>query len=371
MKNAIITWFHYENYGTALQAFALQEFLSKKEKDVEVINYIPQYNIENVRKKVNIKNICIFLLNKKKKLYNLIINSKYANKKNKRTERFIKFTNQKIRLTKTKYTRNNINELNEKYENFIVGSDQIWNPNNIDYTYYLDFTEKNKIAYAPSFGVNKLNDYQKKLIKSKIEKFNYISVRENAGKYIIKDLIDVDVPVLLDPTMLLSKEEWEDIVTYKKDEKYILCYFLGNNNFYWKYVKKLQKNTGLKIRIIPIQAESYLKKGEILPDAGPIEFVNLIANAEIICTDSFHGTVFSIIFEKNFSVLKRFNDNDERSQNSRIYNLLKLLKKEKNIVETNNKEFNYKVHNYKVIKNILNKKRTESIEFLDKSINRR
>ena len=68
MKNAIITWFHYENYGTALQAFALQEFLSKKEKDVEVINYIPQYNIENVRKKVNIKNICIFLLKKKKKL---------------------------------------------------------------------------------------------------------------------------------------------------------------------------------------------------------------------------------------------------------------------------------------------------------------
>lgn len=371
MKNAIITWFHYENYGTALQAFALQEFLSRKGESVEVIKYIPQYEIKKIKKKINLKNIRKYLLNRKKKVYKFIINSKYYEEKNKRTERFKKFNNEKIRLTKTKYDRSKLKTLNEKYENFIVGSDQIWNPTNIDYTYYLDFTEKNKIAYAPSFGVNKLFDYQKELIKKYVEKFNYISVREDDGKKILKDLLKKDVQVLLDPTMLLLKDEWEDIVDYENNEKYILCYFLGNNQFYWKYVKRLQKKTGLKVKIIPVQEESYFKNGELVLDAGPIQFVNLIANAEIICTDSFHGTIFSIIFEKKFSVLKRFKDNDENSQNSRIYNLLKMLKLEENLIETDSRGLKYDVHNYQEIKEKINEKRLESIDFLDRSINRR
>ena len=239
----------------------------------------------------------------------------------------------------------------------------------------MDFVDENKkkIAYAPSFGV-KQNDYpyQNNKLKNLLNRFDYISVREEDGKYIIKKLINKSVKIVLDPTLLLEKKQWNEFVKVDMNKtKYILCYFLGEQKYYWKYVKKLQKETGLEIRIIPIQPEAYFKKGTIESEVGPMEFLDLMANAEIICTDSFHGMVFSIIFEKKFSVLKRFKDNDRKSQNSRICNLLKLIDLEEFFIDENFEETKFIVNNYEDINNILAEKRNESKTYILDAINGR
>ena len=372
MKNAILTWYHYQNYGTALQAYALQKFLNSSMYETELIKYIPEYKSQNEKK--NIKKINIYINNRKKKYLNKIIKKKYYKNLENKSENFKEFLS-KINLTEEEYNKKNLKELNQVYDNFIVGSDQIWNPNNIDYTYFLDFVDenKNKIAYAPSFGV-KQNEYpyQNNKLKNLLNRFDYISVREEDGKYIIKKLINKSVKIVLDPTLLLEKKQWNEFVKVDMNKtKYILCYFLGEQKYYWKYVKKLQKETGLEIRIIPIQPEAYFKKGTIESEVGPMEFLDLMANAEIICTDSFHGMVFSIIFEKKFSVLKRFKDNDRKSQNSRICNLLKLIDLEEFFIDENFEETKFIVNNYEDINNILAEKRNESKTYILDAINGR
>lgn len=372
MKNAILTWYHYQNYGTALQAYALQKFLNSSMYETELIKYIPEYKSQNEKK--NIKKINIYINNRKKKYLNKIIKKKYYKNLENKSEKFKEFLS-KINLTEEEYNKKNLKELNQVYDNFIVGSDQIWNPNNIDYTYFLDFVDENKkkIAYAPSFGV-KQNDYpyQNNKLKNLLNKFDYISVREEDGKDIIKKLINKSGNIVLDPTLLLEKKQWDEFVKVDMNKtKYILCYFLGEQKYYWKYVKNLQKETGLEIRIIPIQPEAYFKKGKIESEVGPMEFLDLIANAEIICTDSFHGTVFSVIFEKKFSVLKRFKDNDSKSQNSRICNLLKLIDLEGFFIDENFEETKFIVNNYEDINNILAEKRNESKTYILDAINGR
>ncbi len=372
MKNAILTWYHYQNYGTALQAYALQKFLNSSMYETELIKYIPEYKSQNEKK--NIKKINIYINNRKKKYLNKIIKKKYYKNLENKSEKFKEFLS-KINLTEEEYNKKNLKELNQVYDNFIVGSDQIWNPNNIDYTYFLDFVDENKkkIAYAPSFGV-KQNDYpyQNNKLKNLLNRFDYISVREEDGKDIIKKLINKSGNIVLDPTLLLEKKQWDEFVKVDMNKtKYILCYFLGEQKYYWKYVKNLQKETGLEIRIIPIQPEAYFKKGKIESEVGPMEFLDLIANAEIICTDSFHGTVFSVIFEKKFSVLKRFKDNDRKSQNSRICNLLKLIDLEGFFIDENFEETKFIVNNYEDINNILAEKRNESKTYILDAINGR
>lgn len=372
MKNAILTWYHYQNYGTALQAYALQKFLNSSMYETELIKYIPEYKSQNEKK--YIKKINIYINNRKKKYLNKIIKKKYYKNLENKSEKFKEFLS-KINLTEEEYNKKNLKELNQVYDNFIVGSDQIWNPNNIDYTYFLDFVDENKkkIAYAPSFGV-KQNDYpyQNNKLKNLLNRFDYISVREEDGKDIIKKLINKSGNIVLDPTLLLEKKQWDEFVKVDMNKtKYILCYFLGEQKYYWKYVKNLQKETGLEIRIIPIQPEAYFKKGKIESEVGPMEFLDLIANAEIICTDSFHGTVFSVIFEKKFSVLKRFKDNDRKSQNSRICNLLKLIDLEGFFIDENFEETKFIVNNYEDINNILAEKRNESKTYILDAINGR
>lgn len=373
MKNAIVTWFHYENYGTNLQAYALQKFLNDRNKETNIINYIPTYIHEKEKKKITYENICIFIKNRKNELLKKIIKIKYNKEFKEKSRKFKKFIEININLTKKQYEKEELEELNNSYDNFIVGSDQIWNPNNVDDTFFLKFVKnnKNKISYAPSFGVNKLEESLKSNIKEDLEKFRYLSVREETGKNIVKELIGKEPLVVLDPTLLLLKEEWIRLIEKKNEPKYILCYFLGNQKYYWKYVKRLQKETGYNVKIIPIKEEDFFRKGDLQIEVGPTEFVELIANAEVVCTDSFHGTIFSIIMEKDFSVLKRFKDNDKKSQNSRIYNLLSMLKLDNHLIDVNSEILRYKVDNYNNVQEILNKNREESINFLMNAIERR
>lgn len=221
-----------------------------------------------------------------------------------------------------------------KYDLYLCGSDQLWLPNNLGSHFFtLEFApdNKRKIAYATSFGVGQIPWYQKNRTKKYLERFEYLSTREITGQEIIGSLTGKVVPVVCDPTLLLSGQDWERIIPKRKiiEGKYIFCYFLGTNDRHREYAEELQRLTGLSIVTIPFLDnfnKSDLNFGDkSLFDVDSADFVNLIRNAEYVLTDSFHGTVFSIINHKKFLTFSRFGNKVKNSRNSRIISLLQVL----------------------------------------------
>ena len=261
------------------------------------------------------------------------------------------------------------NDLNSRYDYFIAGSDQIWNPENLDLkNEFLQFADRNKrIAYAASFGVSEIKSNKVDLVKTGIEGIDFISVREYAGAKIVKDLTGKEVPVLVDPTLLLTTDEWDKIIerpVWYCDEKYILVYFLS------KLPNKIKKD-------IHNLSEKYKLKIVDLMDrenidyycSPPSEFLYLIKNCSLMYTDSFHGTVFSILNKKPFVVSSR--ENVSMNMDSRIDTLLSIFHLENRKISKDN---NYKIANpmeieFPDVEAILERERQRSKEFLCKALN--
>ena len=293
-KVGIITINGNNNYGNRLQNYALEKYLNEHNY---IANTICVYDTKQILKNY-IKKI-IFLVNR-----------------NTRKAKFYQFSKKNI---KTKYYTNY--SFVNKYDYFVVGSDQVWNPYFASYNsdMFLKFSNKDKnVSYAASFGINDIPREYIGEFKNGINNIRSISVRETQGKQIIEELTGrKDVEVLLDPTMLLTDTEWNKIIKRPrqyKGEKYILLYFLGNiNENYKKEIYKFAKKN--KLEIINI-----LDKNNKYYNCGPSEFLFLEKNAELICTDSFHSSVFGIIFHKNFLVFDR--EDKEKNMSSRIITLL-------------------------------------------------
>ena len=367
MKIATMTWIYNGNYGTVLQAYALQKMLNDRGYETSLINYraSTKSKLKNFFKSKN--SYSLFIQKAKSIIFrsksSLSIDYKLRNK------RFMDFLNEECSLTELYSDPESLRKLNDIYDVFICGSDQIWSPNFFNEIFYLSYVDDNKkrIAYAPSFGVSSIEGKKKNKIKKLLDKFNYISVREKQGADIVKDLTGKDAEVVLDPTLLLSEEQWSKVaVNPNIEEPYILCYFLSDNDFYYNTVEKLVEETGYKVVSIPVTSESYNTDYDKYPDAGPQEFLGLIKNAELVCTDSFHGTVFSINFKKDFYVFKRFSDESSSSQNSRIYNILNLLNANDRLFGEDKKvdKEDIKVKNYSEIYEKLLELRKLSIEWL-------
>lgn len=323
LKIAIITLDGHGNYGNRLQNYALQEFLKSLSEVSEVKTiwyekntYLPEVNIFNK------KNILKYIINRND--MRKYIEYDYA-KDCIREYNIKKFSDKFIDI---KYDYNIKSNLNEEYDYFIVGSDQVWNPYYEGYfkEKFLQFAPSSKrIAYAASFGVTDIPKEKELLFKKVLLDMKEISVRENEGKKIVGDLINKDVSVLVDPTLLLTKEKWQKIQKkpeWYNEEKYILTYFLGKEVEILKSIAKRKK-----LKIINLMDKSnidiYVSRVE--------EFIYLINNAELVCTDSFHGTVFSIILNTPFLSIRR---NDEMDMNSRLSTLLSLFKfKDRYIVD--------------------------------------
>ena len=209
----------------------------------------------------------------------------------------------------------------------IAGSDQIWNSYAVyvDPFYYLRFAPYNKrIAYAPSLGKNKIPSYNIKRMKNYIGDFPSLSVRENSGRILIKQLIKKDVPVVLDPSFLLEREEWVKKENHMEvPSRFILLYFLDEPNVNTvKTIYKYVENKNLPVVSIPFHFDSFnCCKNIQFVDAGPSEFIYLVNHADTVLTDSFHGTAFSINLRTNFHVFSRQYGNNQ-SQASRITDLL-------------------------------------------------
>ena len=224
----------------------------------------------------------------------------------------------------------------------LVGSDQLWRPSNIVGCYYtLEFVPDNvkKIAFSTSFGVPELPSRLHKHAKRFLSRMDYISVREDSGAEIVKHECGRDATVVCDPTMMLTAEEWMHIQDEKPfaDGKYILMYLMGDNPGQREFVKKLSKTTGCRI-IGLLHGATYISSDEDVADenpynVGPSEFVNLIRNAQYVCTDSFHCCVFSILNSVKFFAFRRWPDGSKFSANDRLYTLMKFTGLERRLLE--------------------------------------
>lgn len=334
MIGICIKYFH-ENYGGMLQAFATIKLLEKYGIDYEIIRYEKKKNLKFIIKSIPriFNNV---MLNNKYEEYQKKISlkkyPKFAEKNKIRMKAFEKFKNEKFsnKLSNIYYGYDNLKEGAKKYSAVLSGSDQLWSPAGLPTNFFnLMFVPDNirKISYASSFGVSIIPWYQKKRTAEFLKRIEFVSMRENTGRDIVKSLTGRDVPVVLDPVFMFDKNEWENLIPIKKEyeEKYIFAYFLGANKEHREAVKKLAKKTGLKIVTLR-HLDQFVKEdenfGDYAPyDVGPDKFLNILRGAEYVCTDSFHGTLFSIIHKKKFIIFDRYSNTSKHSKNSRISSL--------------------------------------------------
>ena len=360
-KIAIMTWFTYRNYGSILQASALAHVIKKMNYDVTFINYLPKGGVASNPKLDLVKRT----INKIKKGYTSAEYEKCYNE----------YLQEKIDCTPICTSYPELHDLNKEYDAFVCGSDQIWSPFCYDSKYFLDFVENTDkmIAYAPSIGSTKIDDaIIRERMSKDILRFKYLSVREEQGADLIKQLTGQVAKVVIDPTLLMNHTEWDTFVNVEKTKKiqgqYILCYFLGDEKKYMRYVCKLSKKLEIPFYIIPVTMHHKSNNNVVPFEVGPSEFVSLIRNATYVCTDSFHGTAFSVNYNIPFSVFKRFKDNDPKNQNSRIFNLLNQLHLENRLVDYRKIDDVNLEDDFYLANKLLEKLRNESLEYLKQSL---
>lgn len=348
-KIGIIThYYKSNNYGGLLQAFALCKLLTKYGYSAEQICYdttsSPYYTQGISDSKIYaVKGI---IKNKLSSIYHKFVDRNIHKKIYLRNSAIAKFA-QRIPHSTTIYTDSTIKESNGTYDVFITGSDQVWNLDWYFPAYFLDFVEKDKpkISYAASISKDTLSEVQKEIIKNHLLDYKAISVRELSSVELISDFANVDVKWVLDPTLLLTAEEWESICSERDiTEKYIFCYFLGEDSQARHLAEEYARKHSLKVVTIPYLSGHYRKCdgdfGDIqLFDVDPGKFITLIKDAEVVFTDSFHATVFSNIFKKQYYTFER---SGFTSMSSRIFSLIKLFQSETHFCNSDEKKtFSY------------------------------
>lgn len=314
-KIGIMTLNGYFNYGNRLQNYALQEFIKKSGYDNETIVYNSSISSENVYHRVlnRIKSGTFFETAFNKFRNRNRIKEEHAELEI-RESKFKKFSQQYLNETSEKYNTEMLltnkecqHALNERYQTFFVGSDQVWSLEGDKFpeSYFLPFVDKRKRnSFAASFGFSKIpdtrmNDYYRQALSQ----MNNISVREETGKIIVNQLFKKEVEVLLDPTFLLTKSDWKKITNdsiLKPNGKYMVTYFLGKKTEkYQKLIDRISKKYNLQV--VYLNDINYKE----FYTASPDEFIDIFSDASFVITDSFHGTVFSTIFEVPFFAVDR------------------------------------------------------------------
>lgn len=334
MKKIALLSVYNHNYGSILQAYAMQTVLKNAGNQVEILLYKKTNLVKQAMRLLYIPLLKATVKMKWKTLYCKFFQRATYNKVLAGREKaFCKFIQNNMIFSEKFIGREALIKGVNNYDCFVLGSDQVWNPMNLGGDFYtMSFIpdDKIKITYAPSFGVSQIPQTQKKKTKAYLERIDYISVRENDGVRIVKELTGRDVVQVVDPTILVEKTMWDNIKGKRIiQDNYILCYFISTNEGYRKFAENLSKKTGLKLVAIP-HVDEYVKAdqgfGDIVPEnVGPIEFVNLISNASYVCTDSFHGSVFSTLYERPFFTFARYANQGKDSTNSRLYSYLKLI----------------------------------------------
>lgn len=366
MKVAIITLSGHSNYGNRLQNYALQKFMSNYAERVETLwfekNYLPEIKRNN---KIFLKNVLLFILN----IHGARKNEENYGRDCVRQYNIKKFSDKYINI---KYIYQMNENLNDMYDYFITGSDQVWNPNFWSKKYdhanirFLKFASKEKrIAYAASIAIPEIPKDKEKFFKDSLNEMKAISMREKAGAELVKRLTGREVSVVVDPTILLSKEEWQKIELkpeWYSGEKYILTYFLGNPS---PVIEKIAKKNNWKIYNLMDKNNFNLYTSRVE------EFVYLIEHAQLVATDSFHASVFSILMNTPFLVVNR-QQKGVADMTSRIDTLMDLFGyQDRYIVNSKCKLSDEEILNmdFSKVKAIQEREKKRSKDFLEKALN--
>ena len=378
-----------ENFGSALQTYATQYILEKLGYDARI------FEIRGVHREIHIKKLLYYLgrMFDPVELKYLIANLKsrsrktasastdhYAHDMQIRKKVYADFNRKWNKMLPVVKGWKGLSNQAAEMDAVVVGNDQLWRPSNIVGCYFtLEFVpdDVKKIAFSTSFGVSELPATLHKHAKRFLSRIEHISVRENSGADIVKKESGRDATVVCDPTMMMTAEEWMQIQDRKSfaDGRYILMYLMGENPGQRDFVKRLSKQTGCRI-IGLLHGATYIASDEDVVDekpynVGPSEFINLIRNAEYVCTDSFHCCVFSILNSTKFFAFRRWPDGSKFSANDRLYTLLdftglsnRMLRGTEDVSECIADEINFK----DVLERV-DEKRKISMEYLTKALN--
>ena len=325
----ILTMHRVQNYGSALQAYALQEYVSRLGYDVELIDYIFPNGKHKKHRSL------------KKRIKHLLFKWAFCLPLLRKNKRFARFYNTYYKCSALQFdSPESLMQYDYPYDVLMTGSDQVWNPIHIltDTSFFLPFahTHTPKVAYAPSFSVASLPEGFDTIIRPYIKAYSHISVREKSGLDIVKMLTDKEVSMVCDPTLLLTKEDWSTLATQSRivmDEPYILVYVL--NYAYNPYpainaiIEKVQQELGLPLILLDAPVlDMKFKNARFVKDAGPAEFLYLVQHASFVITTSFHGTAFALNFGVPFYSVIR----DHSGFDTRMVDLIEAVEADRAIV---------------------------------------
>lgn len=359
MKISIITMHAARNYGAVLQTYALQEYMEHNGHMVEIVDY-RRWN----------QTLLGYILNVNKKYQSNIITRivfiiRTIIPKMKTTILFSKFVKKRLHLSQFQIKSSKQIELIPSADIYCVGSDQVWNPianSGLDCMYFWAGVNGRKISYASSIGVLNVDDEVKAAYRNYLSDFSSVSVREQTSVDLLNEC-EIDATCVLDPAFLLDKDGWRDFCSgyAKESDSYLLVYYFGNAQSIMQTAKRIAKDKGLRIKRIAVGFEKYNEDDEIERFITPERFIALFLDASFVITNSFHGTVFSINFEKEFLSYP------VTENNARFMNILALFGLEnRNLRNYKNDTIN--PINYSLVNSILERERLHSMEYLENAI---
>lgn len=313
-KVGILTCHFYPNFGSTLQAIALQNTIKKLGHNVKIINYInPKFGVLTLKEywiKYKIKPLICKIFGQKIK--------RFSNNP-------LRFQLKYQETTKIVQTDEELKQISSKFDIIVCGSDQIWSPAHFYIAYLAGFTDEctSKISYAASIGTNNIPEDLLPTYRNLLSDFKFISVREDMAKKILKDMCGLDSVTVLDPTLLL------DVVDYEKmeeplemyDDNFVFCYFLNKNHKYnVKEIRNYADERHLSVVGFSANSDDDLRL-KLLKNLSAGNFLWLVHHSKMVVTDSYHGTIFSLIYHKEFALYYRFLESDINGENSRIKQL--------------------------------------------------
>lgn len=311
IRVGILTWHYYANVGSNLQAYAMQHVLRGMGFDTQFVNYRKKELDGDRFPKGIIKGLC-------------------------NSVPFLpsfdtwRFQRDEFCQTRKTYRAEGARMLCDGFDAVVCGSDQIWAPNVFDPVYFLEGVSDRvrKVSYAASIGLPDIPEGLRSRYCKYLSDFDAIGVREDQGRDLIERELGLEATTVLDPTFLLSKEEWLSLATKSHADAggYIFCYFLGSPMRYSAAVAKAAEIIGLPVvAYLPESSTEVISGARVLRRMAVPEFIGWLQSASLVITDSFHGVALSANLGREFAVYLRFDEDDAINQNSRVINILRKL----------------------------------------------
>ncbi len=326
-KIGILSFIHNNNFGSVLQAYALQHQIADLGYLAQHVDYQPSAS-EKVRNMLTCGNSPTLLLDSLRKR-RVLLKEEEARKKQMSLETFLR---RELNLSAVCSDYASLQSNSHQHDILLCGSDQIWSPTWLNPAYFLSFCDDlPKIAYACSLGVSTITSSRKaEMMKTWLRGFQKISVREEEGSVLIQQLTGTKPAVVPDPVLLANPIIWTGLATnhtcHTRASGKLVCYFLENPANYQKHIKKLTEQYHIQPLILPIGSASFhMSDMELADSCTPEDFLYLLSEAEMVCTDSFHGALLAALLGRPLYTILRDSTEKADNRNSRIYQLMRLL----------------------------------------------